>query len=157
MQARAYQEQIGAAPLWDVSTAVLAAVSTTLLAHYSDEAVVSRLQSVRDFVDSEEGEAAEIGECDFSAFLLPIPAVPDSHGIRDGEKSTASRRYKPQGKRTLTLRDIEKTKQAYAMRQDQGKPWKVIAAYLGLTPASAKLRVKRWALKNDRAWPVPIK
>ena len=86
-------------------------------------------------------------------------------GVAPAEVSTVAEdatpappeRYRPAGKRTLSLRDIEQTAQAYAMREDQGAAWHDIGAFLGMKTPSAKIRVKKWATQNGRKWPVIIK
>ena len=99
--------------------------------------------------------------CKCGAGVAPAEAssatVAEVSTVAEDATPAPPERYRPAGKRTLSLRDIEQTAHAYSMREDQGKSWNAIAGYLGLKTPSAKGRLKRWAKENGREWPVPIK
>ena len=99
--------------------------------------------------------------CKCGAGVAPAEAssatVAEVSTVAEDATPAPPERYRPAGKRTLSQRDIKRTIQAYVMRQDQAKSWREIGAYLGLRTASAKFRVKNWAKRVGRAWPVQIK
>lgn len=70
-------------------------------------------------------------------YPVPILAdVPRSHGS------------------SLTVADIERTAQAYSMRQG-GAGWQEIGRFLNLKYHSAEQRVQAWARRNNQPWPIP--
>ena len=101
---------------------------------------------------------AEVAEVDTPAEVSSDTAAEvEVSTVADVSTEAPPVRYQPSGKRTLTIRDIELTARAYSLRQDQGKSWNDIGAFLGLKTPSAKFRVKNWARKVGRPWPVVIK
>ena len=174
MAIRARREHVGAVPLWDTATHVLAALGTVIMAGEGDTDAVRRVKDARAFLDG--GEYSDIGQCDFGAFAVPgvtglpererkaaaavaaeaaaavaaeanlEPAAPEPAAP---EPATPTRR-----RRSRLSRDAQRQiEQAYAMRL-QGITWRAAANSMGIPHVRLYGRVELWAKRTGRPWPV---